>query len=203
MGRGTRATDDPKTLMTEHGEVQIETPRDRDGSFEPQIVRKRQRRFEGSTRRSSRSTAAGYRPGHRGAPGRDLRRQGRPRPDLRVTDAVMDDARAWARGRWRTSTRSSSSTPGAEDPGGRHRPAPRRYLALGITRGRARRARPVVPGDRGRQVLDAGPHRAQAARRPRHPDLLRRRAQRVPRGDRGDLPEHHGPNVHRSSDPPP
>ena len=25
----------------------IDTPRDRDGSFEPQIVRKRQRRFEG------------------------------------------------------------------------------------------------------------------------------------------------------------
>ena len=37
----------PKTLITEHGEVRIETPRDRAGTFEPQIVRKRQRRFEG------------------------------------------------------------------------------------------------------------------------------------------------------------
>jgi putative transposase len=37
----------PKTLITEHGRSQIDTPRDRDGSFEPQIVRKRQRRFEG------------------------------------------------------------------------------------------------------------------------------------------------------------
>src|SRR5947208_2850500 len=37
----------PKTLMTEHGPVRIDTPRDRDGSFEPQLVRKRQRRFEG------------------------------------------------------------------------------------------------------------------------------------------------------------
>ena len=37
----------PKTLITEHGPVQIDTPRDRNGSFEPQIVRKRQRRFEG------------------------------------------------------------------------------------------------------------------------------------------------------------
>src|SRR5580704_16259333 len=37
----------PKTLVTEHGPVQIRTPRDRDGSFEPRIVRKRQRRFEG------------------------------------------------------------------------------------------------------------------------------------------------------------
>jgi DNA-binding CsgD family transcriptional regulator len=37
----------PKTLISEHGEVRIETPRDRAGTFEPQIVRKRQRRFEG------------------------------------------------------------------------------------------------------------------------------------------------------------
>jgi hypothetical protein len=31
-------------LVTEHGEVPIDTPRDRDGSFSPKIVRKRQRR---------------------------------------------------------------------------------------------------------------------------------------------------------------
>ena len=33
--------------MTEVGPVEIEVPRDRDGSFEPQIVRKRQRRLDG------------------------------------------------------------------------------------------------------------------------------------------------------------
>ena len=37
----------PKTLITEHGKVPIDAPRDRDGSFEPKIVRKRQRRFVG------------------------------------------------------------------------------------------------------------------------------------------------------------
>ena len=37
----------PKTLITDHGHVQIEAARDRDGSFEPQLVRKRERRFEG------------------------------------------------------------------------------------------------------------------------------------------------------------
>ena len=36
-----------KTLMTEHGPVALDTPRDRNGSFEPKIVRKRQRRFVG------------------------------------------------------------------------------------------------------------------------------------------------------------
>ena len=41
---GTRA----KTVLTEgSGQVGIEVPRDRDGSFEPQIVRKRQRRLSG------------------------------------------------------------------------------------------------------------------------------------------------------------
>ena len=37
----------PKRLITEHGEVAIDAPRDRDGSFSPKIVRKRQRRFVG------------------------------------------------------------------------------------------------------------------------------------------------------------
>ena len=33
--------------MTEIGPVQIEVPRDRDGTFEPGVVRKRQRRLDG------------------------------------------------------------------------------------------------------------------------------------------------------------
>jgi transposase-like protein len=40
---GTRS----KTVITEIGPVEIEVPRDRDGSFEPATVRKRQRRLEG------------------------------------------------------------------------------------------------------------------------------------------------------------
>ncbi len=36
-----------KTVKTGEGDVNIEVPRDRNGSFEPQIVRKRQRRLEG------------------------------------------------------------------------------------------------------------------------------------------------------------
>jgi len=30
----------PKTVLTELGEIEIRTPRDRDGEFEPQIVKK-------------------------------------------------------------------------------------------------------------------------------------------------------------------
>ena len=36
-----------KTVLTEVGPVEIEVPRDRDGSFEPKIVAKRQRRLSG------------------------------------------------------------------------------------------------------------------------------------------------------------
>ena len=43
----TRNGTSPKTLVTEHGQVAIDAPRDRDGSFAPKIVRKRQRRFAG------------------------------------------------------------------------------------------------------------------------------------------------------------
>jgi putative transposase len=92
----TRNGGTPKTLMTEHGPVAITTPRDRDGSFEPKLVRKRQRRFEGFDEK----ILALY---SRGLSTRDIERYLRELygvsvgRDLisRVTEAVMDDARAW------------------------------------------------------------------------------------------------------------
>ncbi|MCI0565316.1 MAG: IS256 family transposase, partial [Nitrososphaera sp.] len=36
-----------KTIKGEHGEVRIQIPRDRDSSFEPKIIKKHQRRFDG------------------------------------------------------------------------------------------------------------------------------------------------------------
>src|SRR3982751_260406 len=43
----TRNGSSTKTLQTEQGPVGIRTPRDRNSSFEPQLVRKGQRRFQG------------------------------------------------------------------------------------------------------------------------------------------------------------
>ena len=43
MRYGTRV----KTVLTEIGSVQVEVPRDRDGSFEPVIVPERKRRLDG------------------------------------------------------------------------------------------------------------------------------------------------------------
>ena len=85
-----------KTLLTEQGAVGIDTPRDRAGTFEPQIVRKRQRRFEGfddkilalySRGLSTRDIEAHLEEIYGVRVGRDL--------ISRVTDAVMEDARAW------------------------------------------------------------------------------------------------------------
>jgi putative transposase len=92
----TRNGSTPKTLATEHGPVRIGTPRDRRGSFEPQIVGKGQRRFEGfddkilalySRGLSTRDIEAHLGEIYGVQVGRDL--------ISRVTDAVMDDVREW------------------------------------------------------------------------------------------------------------
>src|SRR5579875_3147148 len=92
----TRNGSTPKRLLTEHGPVEINTPRDRDGSFEPQIVRKRQRRFEGFDDKilalyargmSTRDISAHLEEIYGVEVGRDL--------ISKVTDAVMEDAKAW------------------------------------------------------------------------------------------------------------
>jgi putative transposase len=92
----TRNGSTGKTLATEHGPVRIETPRDRRGSFEPQIIRKGQRRFEGfddkilalySRGLSTRDIEAHLAEIYGVKVGRDL--------ISRVTDAVMDDVREW------------------------------------------------------------------------------------------------------------
>ena len=49
-GRGTgnsRNGKTKKTVQSDAGQFEIEVPRDREGSFEPQLVRKRQRRLDG------------------------------------------------------------------------------------------------------------------------------------------------------------
>ena len=76
--------------------MQIQAPRDRAGAFEPQIVRKRQRRFEGFDEKilaryargmSTRDISAHLAEIYGVEVGRDLISS--------VTDAVLEDARAW------------------------------------------------------------------------------------------------------------
>ena len=93
----TRNGSTPKTLISDQGPVPIDTPRDRDGSFQPQIVRKRQRRFRGfddkilalySRGLSVRDIEAHLQEIYGVKVGREL--------ISKVTDAAIDDVRAWA-----------------------------------------------------------------------------------------------------------
>jgi transposase-like protein len=85
-----------KTVLTDVGAVDLAVPRDRNGSFEPQIVRKGQTRLEGFNERIIALYA-------RGMTTRDIRAHLREMydvdvsPDLisRVTDGVVEELQEW------------------------------------------------------------------------------------------------------------
>ena len=86
----------PKTVRTKLGSVEVKTPRDREGSFEPRIVGKHQRHFDGFDDQILPMYA-------RGMSVRDIARTLKDiygvevSPELisRVTDAVVDELRVW------------------------------------------------------------------------------------------------------------
>jgi putative transposase len=85
-----------KTLQSDSGPIQIEVPRDRDSSFEPKFVKKRQRRLEGFDDKVLSLYA-------RGLSTRDIQGQLEelygvevsPALISNVTEAVLEDVRAW------------------------------------------------------------------------------------------------------------
>ena len=98
-GRGSgnsRNGTSEKTLKTDSGEMPIEVPRDRNGSFEPQLVKKHQTHFDGFDEKIISMYA-------RGMTVREI--QGHLQelygvevsPDLisRVTSAVLEEVKAW------------------------------------------------------------------------------------------------------------
>jgi putative transposase len=110
-GSNVRNGATPKTLQTDLGPVEIRTPRDRDGSFEPQLVGKGQTRLAGLDDRildlyagglSTRDISAHLAELYGVEVGRDT--------ISRVTSAVMEDSRPGRRARWSACTRSSTST---------------------------------------------------------------------------------------------
>ena len=89
---GTRA----KTVLTDVGPVEISVPRDRDGSFEPRIVRKRQRRLSGVDEMVISLSAKGLTTGEVQAHlaevyGADVSRQ----TISTITDKVLDGMAEW------------------------------------------------------------------------------------------------------------
>ena len=85
-----------KTVQTETGQFAIEVPRDRDGSFEPQLVKKRQRRLDGFDDKVLALYA-------RGLSTREIQDHLEELYDVEVsptlisniTDAVLDEVRTW------------------------------------------------------------------------------------------------------------
>jgi len=89
---GTRS----KTVITEVGPVEIDAPRDRDGSFEPATVKKRQRRLNGVDSMVISLTAKGLTTGEVEAHlaetyGTDISRE----TISKITDAVLEDIGMW------------------------------------------------------------------------------------------------------------
>lgn len=98
-GRGSgnnRNGTSPKTVLTEIGAVDLDIPRDRNGSFEPQLVPKHSRRLEGFNQNIVHLYA-------RGLTTRDIRRElGRmygvevsPALISKVTDGVVEELAEW------------------------------------------------------------------------------------------------------------
>lgn len=89
---GTRS----KTVLTEVGAVQIAVPRDRDGSFDPKIVRKRQRRLDGIDEIVLSLTARGLTTGEVAAHFDDVYGASVSKDTIsKITDKVIEEMTEW------------------------------------------------------------------------------------------------------------
>jgi len=89
---GTRS----KTVLTDVGEVELQVPRDRDGSFEPQIVRKRQRRMTGVDELVISLAAKGLTTGEVAAHLQDVYGAEVSKDTIsRITDRVVEELAGW------------------------------------------------------------------------------------------------------------
>lgn len=90
---GTRT----KTVVTEIGPVEIEVPRDRDASFEPKIVRKRQRRLDGIDEIVLSLTARGLTTGEVSAHFAEVYGAKVSKDTIsKITDKVIEEMTEWA-----------------------------------------------------------------------------------------------------------
>jgi putative transposase len=89
---GTR----PKTVLTDIGPVEIEVPRDREGTFDPVIVRKRQRRLDGIDQIVMSLTARGLTTGEISAHFAEVYGAEIGKDTIsRITDAVVTELVEW------------------------------------------------------------------------------------------------------------
>lgn len=95
-GENRRNGSTPKTLQTDLGPVSIRTPRDREGSFEPRIVAKRQTRMAGLDEKILGLYAGGMSVRDISAHLSEIYGTEIGRDSIsRITDAVLEDVAAW------------------------------------------------------------------------------------------------------------
>ena len=86
----------PKTVLTDHGQVRIQTPRDRKGTFEPQLVKKGQRRLQGLDEKIIALYAGGMTTREIESYVTELYGPGVSRETVsRATAGVLEDAKTW------------------------------------------------------------------------------------------------------------
>ena len=98
-------------MLTEVGEVELEVPRDRDGSFEPKIVKKRQRRLSGVDELVISLAAKGLTTGEIGAHLADVYGAEVSKDTIsRITDRVLEKLGAWQSRGSRSHPRPAATT---------------------------------------------------------------------------------------------
>jgi putative transposase len=96
-GENSRNGHRSKTVLTELGPVEVEVPRDRDGSFEPVIVKKRQRRLDSIDEIVLSLTARGLTTGEVAAHFADVYGASISKDTVsRITDKVIEEMTEWS-----------------------------------------------------------------------------------------------------------
>jgi putative transposase len=96
-GENSRNGHRSKTVLTELGPVEVDVPRDRDGSFEPKIVKKRQRRLDSIDEIVLSLTARGLTTGEVSAHFADVYGASVSRDTVsRITDKVIEEMTEWS-----------------------------------------------------------------------------------------------------------
>ena len=193
-----------KTVLTEDGAVELAVPRDRNGSFEPAIVPKGERRLDDFDDRILSLYARGMTVREIQAHLHELYRVV-VSPDLisRVTDAVLEEVRDWQNrpldGVYPVVFFDALRVKIRDEGLVRNKAV---YLALAITcQGEKEVLGLWIEQTEGAKFWLKVMNELRTRGGRRHPDRGGRRADRLPRRDRRGVPAGRGPDLHRASDP--
>ncbi|WP_272954475.1 IS256 family transposase [Mycolicibacterium agri] len=193
----------PKTVASEVGDVRLAIPRDREGSFTPTLVPKGSRRIGGLDDMIVSLYAGGMTirdiEHHLASTiGTELSHE----TISKITDAVLEEVIWWQKRPLEELypiLYMDALTIKVRD--GHHVKNRSAHIAVGLTSTGS--ATCSASGSKLTKARNSGKRlrRAGQSGRQRHPDRLRRRADRIRRGDRSDLAARHGANLRGASDP--